>query len=375
MLLVLRGAGHGVGVSCSRRQLRAAIVLLLLATCCCAQHGKAASGSWRANSEQRAAAARTLAQQPAIGDDDEFDWSTSQQQAAAGAAGKAITKPADAAGGSEQAVQQQTKAPQGSSPQGPAPAADAAAARERNKLEADAAAAAVAAAARNAGSEEKEPVEAGAPAVLGEHTVAAEQQKGPSKQRAADASKQAAQQQEAPQGQQDTTADTWAHAPVQQPAAKEGAARDDVGPEGVLCYSLVGYRGSRQHSLPCSSNNRPGRRLSTVTEQQCSTGLTWSALYCSRLNTGACKRWVEQYCEDVEAGAGQVADCLAEHQAAADSGDEGGSSKKPLEPLSEECHEEVLQLKIARSRDIGSNPKLGEHRLGPARHDMPLLAV
>lgn len=264
MLLVLRGAGQGVGVSCSRRQLQAAIVLLLLATCCCAQHGKAASGSWRANSEQRAAAAtRALAQQPAIGDDDEFEWSTSQKQAAAGA-GKAITKPADAGQpGSE--AKQQAKALQGSSPQRPAPDADAAAAGERSKLEADTAAAAVAAAPRNADSKVKEPVEAGAPAVLGDHTVAAEQQKGPSKQRAADASKQAPQQQEAPQGQQDTTAGTWA--PVQQPAAKAKAVRDDVGPEGALCYSLVGYRGSRQHSLPCSSNNRPGRTgLSTVTE-------------------------------------------------------------------------------------------------------------
>lgn len=76
---------------------------------------------------------------------------------------------------------------------------------------------------------------------------------------------------------------------------------------------------------------------------------------------------MQQYCEDVEAGAGQLADCLAEHQAAADTGDEtsSSSSKKPLEPLSEECHEEVLQLKIARSRDVGSKPKLGERRVGP----------
>lgn len=240
MLLLLRHArGQGVGVSCSRRQLRAAILFLLLATCCCAQHGKAASGSWRANSEQRpAAAARALAQQPTIGDDDDFDWrgSRSQNQAAVEAAGKAITKPAGAAAGqpgsATQAAQQQTKAPQGSSPQGPAPAADAAAAKERNKLEADAAA--TAAAAQDARSKVEEPVKDGAPAVLGDHTVAAEQQKRPSKQRAADASKQAAQQQDAPQGQQNTTADTWAPAPLQQPAAKEGAARDDVGSEGVF---------------------------------------------------------------------------------------------------------------------------------------------
>jgi hypothetical protein len=85
---------------------------------------------------------------------------------------------------------------------------------------------------------------------------------------------------------------------------------------------------------------------------------------------------VQQYCEDVEAGAGQLADCLAEHQAAADSGEAGGSSsKEPLEPLSEDCHEEVLQLKIARSRDVGSNPKLGEHQGGLPGMARPLLAA
>lgn len=85
---------------------------------------------------------------------------------------------------------------------------------------------------------------------------------------------------------------------------------------------------------------------------------------------------MEEYCEDVEAGAGQLADCLAEHQAAADGGDKGGSSKPPLEPLSEECHEEVLQVKIARSRHVGSNTNLGEHQIGPpGRHGRPLLAV
>lgn len=34
-----------------------------------------------------------------------------------------------------------------------------------------------------------------------------------------------------------------------------------------------------------------------------------------------CKNWANRFCEDIEAGGGQLADCLAQHQAAADSGE------------------------------------------------------
>jgi hypothetical protein len=34
-----------------------------------------------------------------------------------------------------------------------------------------------------------------------------------------------------------------------------------------------------------------------------------------------------------------------------------------LEPLSDDCHEEVMQLKIWRSKSLDSNPALGECRI------------
>jgi hypothetical protein len=50
-----------------------------------------------------------------------------------------------------------------------------------------------------------------------------------------------------------------------------------------------------------------------------------------------------------------------------------------LKPLSDECHEEVMQLKIWRSKSLDSNPALGECRIqaaaGRQRPDSAFIAV
>eukprot|EP00878_Enallax_costatus_P015261 GHUV01015979.1.p1 GENE.GHUV01015979.1~~GHUV01015979.1.p1 ORF type:complete len:801 (+),score=251.73 GHUV01015979.1:135-2405(+) len=85
---------------------------------------------------------------------------------------------------------------------------------------------------------------------------------------------------------------------------------------------------------------------------------------------GACKPFVTSFCEGVEPGDGQVADCLAEYQrgveAQMDAEDRYGVHVKAEADmtvsggLSDECNEEVMQFKIQRSTNINRNTPLAK---------------
>eukprot|EP00798_Chlamydomonas_sp_ICE-L_P010489 gene10489-8455_t len=69
---------------------------------------------------------------------------------------------------------------------------------------------------------------------------------------------------------------------------------------------------------------------------------------------GKCEAEIEKYCEDVEEGEGNLADCMSDHIAQSESYDED----KP--DISDDCREEVYQFKISRNANINRNIRLAK---------------
>lgn len=149
--------------------------------------------------------------------------SNGQQATAADAVTAANKAPVDDAAAAPDAVPDASKAAAG------------AGSDEQEQLEADAAAAA-----RDADSEMDEPVQDGTPALLGDHTAAAVEQSGPSKQQQFDQEQRQGEQQ-----QQQDTAGTWASAHPQAPARL-----DDVDPSGAQRWH---WKGCMSNEAACPS--------------------------------------------------------------------------------------------------------------------------
>lgn len=71
---------------------------------------------------------------------------------------------------------------------------------------------------------------------------------------------------------------------------------------------------------------------------------------------GSCKAEIKNYCSDVEAGEGKLADCLSEQIAQSEVGDDSTDSVS----VSDECRETVYQFKIRRDSNINANIPLAK---------------
>jgi hypothetical protein len=104
-----------------------------------------------------------------------------------------------------------------------------------------------------------------------------------------------------------------------------GLHRDKVAAHSLGSSELLHARHNSQHTLAAGV----ALGITTSTASLClqAPDSPWQCMGV-HMAAGACKSWVERYCEDVDVGGGQMADCLTQHQAAADSGEDDGEQRR-----------------------------------------------
>ncbi|KAG2452551.1 hypothetical protein HYH02_002788 [Chlamydomonas schloesseri] len=71
---------------------------------------------------------------------------------------------------------------------------------------------------------------------------------------------------------------------------------------------------------------------------------------------GKCKKEIEEYCDDVDEGDGQLADCISEQIAASEVPEDGDD----VPDISDDCREEVFAYKVQRNSNINANVPLAK---------------